>query len=109
MKLYFIKQTQGKIAQGKYLRPEYSSLIMPSQETYLRILALESLVNMVKSLVQFTLDYQKNLQENTKVKKIASMENEKDLDDRDSSGGEDNRDVTVMEKEEELRASSRFV
>lgn len=74
---------------------------MPAQETYLRILALESLVNMVKSLVQFTLDYQKNLQENTKVKKIASMDNEKDLGDGDSSGGEDNRDMTVMEKDEE--------
>lgn len=78
---------------------------MPAQETYLRILALESLVNMVKSLVQFTLDYQKHLQkgmeENTKVRKIASMDNEKEFDDRDSSGGEDNRDMTVIEKDEE--------
>jgi len=97
---------KGKIAQGKFLRPEYSSLILPPQEHLLKILALESLVTLVKSLVQFSQDHQrtekKRFEEANGSKKVVSLDNEKDFDDKDSSEGEDNgRDVSIFEKEGE--------
>ncbi len=92
---FFFLMCVGKIAQGKYLRPEYSSVILPAQELNLKSLALESLVNLVKALVQFTEESQQKLDEHNKE------ENEKDGDDNDSTGGEDTKETTVFEKADE--------
>lgn len=99
----------GKIAQGKFSRPEYSSFILPQQELYLKTMALDSLVTLVKSLMHFTQDFQKNekkkVEETSENKKAfsSSLKDERDFDDKDSSDGEDNRgDVSVFEKEGEI-------
>ncbi len=97
-----------KIAQGKFSRPEYNSFILPQQELYLKTMALDSLVTLVKSLMHFTQDFQKNEKkkvEETDNKKpfSSSLKDERDFDDKDSSDGEDNRgDVSVFEKEGEI-------
>jgi len=41
----------GKIAQGKFSQPEYGVTIMPVQDQELRVLALESLVGLMNSVV----------------------------------------------------------
>ena len=81
-------------------------MILPFQEQHLKIMALESLVTLVKSLVQFSQDHQstekRRLEEVNGTKKVVSLENEKDFDDKDSSEGEDNnRDISIFEKEGE--------
>ena len=99
----------GRIAKGKFSRPEYSSFILPPQENYLKTVALESLVTLAKSLMHFTQDFQRNLKKNddkTPDNKTAaissSLKDERDFDDHDSSEGEDTRgDVSVFEKEGE--------
>ncbi len=58
-----------KIAQGKYARIEYSTIVTADQELQLKALALESLVKLVKSLIQFTQEYQAKQDEAARLKK----------------------------------------
>jgi len=58
-------------------------------------LALESLVNLVKGLVQFTEESHQKLDEQNKD------ENEKDGDDNDSTGADDAKETTMFEKADE--------
>lgn len=52
---------------------------MQQQEPHLKILALESLVNLAKSLVQFTEEYQKRMEEFNKLRNT-SLEAEREED-----------------------------
>ena len=80
-----------KIAQGKYSRPEYTALITPQQEQQLKILALEPLVKLAKSLLQFTEDYQKRMEEVSKLRN-SSQELERDGEDYETTIGDEFRD-----------------
>lgn len=68
----------GKIAQGKYTRAEYGALVTASQAQQLKTMALEALVKLVKSLVQFTQDFQIKIDNPLKVKRALSNEEEKE-------------------------------
>jgi hypothetical protein len=76
---------KGKVAQGKYSRVEYNAMVTESQGQQLKILALEALVKLVKSLVQFTEEFQAKGQE-YKIQKVISApaeeeaENEKETE-----------------------------
>ena len=72
------------------MRSEYSALITPQQEPHLKILALESLVNLAKSLVNFTEEYQKRMEELNKLRN-SSMELEREGEDFETIMGEDYR------------------
>ena len=77
----------GRIAQGKYTRPEYSAMINPAQEHQLKTLALETLAKLVKSLLQFTQEHQAKVDDIIKAKKALSDEdkpdNDKDIEEKD--------------------------
>lgn len=84
-----------KIAQGKYTRNDYSTVISPQQEPTLKIIALESLVNLVKSLVQY-------IEENKKNEQI-EKKSDNDREDGDTSfEAEDPKDTTMFEKADEI-------
>jgi len=72
-----------KIAQGKYARIEYGTIVTGDQETQLRTLALESLVKLVKSLIQYTQECQAKQNEADKLKKLAVTSDEEHETDRD--------------------------
>jgi len=72
-----------KIAQGKFARPEYSTVIQPAQDQNLRFIALGALVNLVKALVIFTEDHNKQIQSQNALKKITPADGMKEEDDRD--------------------------
>lgn len=57
----------GKIAQGKYSKTEYNTVIQPVQEHTLKTLALESIIAFCKSLVRFT----DEVEEMTKISKAS--------------------------------------
>jgi len=78
------------------LRAEYGALIVPQQEPHLKILALESLVNLAKSLVQFTEEYQKKLDENKLIN--TSWEAEREGEDFETVIGEEMREGMGFEK-----------
>jgi len=78
------------------LRSEYGALILPQQEPHLKILALESLVNLAKSLVMFTEDYQKKLDENNL--KNTSWEAEREGEDFETIIGDEMRENFGLEK-----------
>jgi brefeldin A-inhibited guanine nucleotide-exchange protein len=82
-----------KIAQGKYLRSEYSTVINPQQEPTLKVLALESLVNLVKSLVLF--------QEEYKAKQISHDKADEKEEGEGSFDNEDPKETTMFEKADE--------
>jgi hypothetical protein len=69
-----------KIAQGKYARLEYGTIVTAEQELQLRALALESLVKLVKSLIQYTQEYQAKQEEAAKLKKANEEDNETEKD-----------------------------
>jgi len=92
-----------KIAQGKYARIEYSTIVTADQELQLRALALESLVKLVKSLIQFTQEYQAKQDEAARLKKEKALakakeedhtENEKEIED-------ENQQVEAINKMDE--------
>ena len=70
------------------MRPEYSALITAQNEPKLRILALDSLVNLARALVIFTEDYQKKLEEIAKERNT-SYEVERDGEDIETIATED--------------------
>lgn len=74
-----------KIAQGKYSKAEYVSVVQPAQDQNLRFIALGALVNLVKALVLFTEDYNKQIITATPTKKTVTAD-EKDEDDKDAGG-----------------------
>lgn len=90
-----------KIAQGKYSKPEYASIITANQAQQLRTLALESLVKLVKSLVQFTQDHQKKLEDVLKLKKMKSNEEETETEKEAEEKALDNLTKEVFEKMDE--------
>ena len=96
--LYFDK---GKIAQGKYSRPEYSAILTANQAHQLRTLALESLVKLVKSLIHYTQDHQKRLEDVLKMKKIKSSEEESETEKEVEENVLDNMNKEVFEKMDE--------
>lgn len=75
------------------MRSEYGTVINPQQEPTLKVLALESLVNLVKSLAQF--------QEEYKVKQT----NHEKVDEKEEGDGsfeaEDPKETTMFEKADE--------
>lgn len=73
-----------KIAQGKYSRPEYSTVVMPSQDQNLRLTALSALVNLVKVLVVFTEDCNKRTYVENPLKKATPEEDTKEDDEKES-------------------------
>jgi len=95
---YFLK---GKIAQGKYSRPEYSSIITANQAQQLKTLALESLVKLVKSLVQYTQDHQKKLEDALKFKKVKSAEEETETEKEAEENALNHVNKEILEKMDE--------
>ena len=68
--------------------------MMPGQEQYLKTTALESLVNLVHSLLQHTQEHNKadqKQEENARIKKLASVDDRED--DRESSGDEEHGNI----------------
>ena len=71
----------GKVAQGKYTRPEYSTVIQPNQEYNLRGLAIESIVNMVRNLVNFTEENRVRIEKDPKKEENGHDETDIDIEE----------------------------
>ena len=108
----------GKIAQGKYSKTEYNTIIQPTQEYTLKTLALDSIVSLCKSLAKFTEDIEnqnKIGKSPTSVKPNQTAANGNDNPDDDVSSDEETKDENMgmiekskMKKNEIQRAIFKF-
>ena len=57
----------SKISQGTYQKEEFKKIISPEQEIELKQKALKSLVYMMRSLVNFYKEYEKNQENNQEI------------------------------------------
>lgn len=70
-----------KVAQGKYTRAEFAAIIQPNQEYNLRGLAIESIVNMVRNLVNFTEEMKVKVERDNKKEENGNDETELDIEE----------------------------
>ena len=89
-----------KIAQGKYSKAEYVSVVQPAQDQNLRFIALGALVNLVKALVLFTEDYNRQITTATPTKKTATADDNKDEDDKEAGEAEAIKNVAFDKMDE---------
>jgi len=84
----------GKIAQGKYSKSEYSLVIQQEQEVQLRVLALESLVQMINALEKL-LDELENKGDNKDDSKMSDIQVQ-DISDQSFNGFDLNSSEIVL-------------
>ena len=86
-----IVEVLTRIAQGKYLKSEYSMMIQPNQELVLRTLSLETLIEMLRGLSKFVEDAEKEkdqLEEN-KNPDASALNKDNNEDDKESNNADD--------------------